>query len=113
MAEALSETVLRDALLGTQQIDTTMRRIAEAHVESLQAQPGFAFALCRLMLDASGPLALRQLAALILKNFVRAHWSLDGADDEVSAQQGSPHAAVVCCRRRRLRDLLEEPAILA
>lgn len=96
MAEALSEAVLREALLGTQQIDTSMRRVAEAHVESLQAQPGFAFGLCRLMLDAAGPLALRQLAALILKNFVRAHWSFDGADEDVSLQ-GPAHAVVHVC----------------
>ena len=78
----VSAADLQPLLLSTMVVDAGQRRAAEAAVEQLKVVPGFACALCFLVLDASGALELRQLAALVLKQFVRVHWSNDDEADE-------------------------------
>ena len=63
------------ALSSTLVVDLTTRRAAEAAVESLSARPGFAAALVQLTLAPTLALEIRQLAAVLLKRFVRTHWS--------------------------------------
>ena len=94
MASALSATDLRPLLLGTMQTDTLARRTAEAAVEQLKGLPGFALALCQLALDRHELVELRQLSALVLKQFVRAHWSEEDGTSEVLATSA---ARIVVC----------------
>ena len=63
------------ALSSTLVVDLATRRAAEAAVESLSARPGFAAALVQLTLAPTLALEIRQLAAVLLKRFVRTHWS--------------------------------------
>ena len=68
-------TALTESLHETMQHDLFKRRAAEQRVTDLQGTPGFALCLVALTLDSSQPLELRQLAAVVLKHFVRARWS--------------------------------------
>ena len=99
-AGSVSPDVLLPLLHATQQVDAATRRAAEEAVEQLKGLPGFASALCSVALDVQRvALELRQLAALLLKQFVRAHWSDDPDDDELEAAAVAATAApriVVC-----------------
>ena len=53
MTSSVAGQDLRTLLMATMQPDAATRREAEAAVESLKVQPGFAAALCFLVLDAS------------------------------------------------------------
>lgn len=61
---------LCDALLT----DLAVRRAAEERVSSLSAQPGFVVSLVEVLLEPQAEAAARQLAAVVLKNFLRTHW---------------------------------------
>ena len=90
--------LLRDAAMSVQ---AEARRAAEYQVETLKALPGFALSLSHLTLDATGALELRQLAALVLKQFIKALWCVtnqigygwaDEDEDDVPRQLPGHHA---------------------
>ena len=111
MASGVSPAELRPLLLGTMQVDASARRAAEATVEQLKALPGFASALCFLALQQDA-LELRQLAALVLKQFVRAHWSDEDETYGLDAE-GSTAARVLICEAEKAAVRSALPAGLA
>ena len=79
MCDPELRSTVADALSRTMQVDLAARRAAEERVNELQATPGFAVCLAQVTLDGSLATGLRQLAALVLKQLVRAHWC-EGAE---------------------------------
>ncbi|KFM58485.1 Importin-9, partial [Stegodyphus mimosarum] len=70
---------LKDALFET--LTSTLSPIhdvrisAEQQISVLEVTDEFAIHLTELMLDAHAPLAVRQLASILLKQYVESHWS--------------------------------------
>jgi len=62
-------------LQATQHVDAATRRAAEHQLATLQQQPGCALSLVRVALEPTIGGAMRQLAAVLLKQHVRVHWS--------------------------------------
>lgn len=62
-------------LAATLNVDATIRGGAEAQLEEDGRQPGFSPVLCRLLLDPHLDLGYRQLAAVLLSQHVKRHWS--------------------------------------
>ena len=94
-------------LRATMEIDLATRRDAEQRVEQLKSLPGFAIALCRLTLDQiANPSEVRQLAAVLLKQFVKRHWDTDaddgggwadaGDEDGTAPNAGEAPEIVIC-----------------
>ena len=63
-------------------------------MESLSARPGFAAALVQLTLAPTLALEIRQLAAVLLKRFVRTHWSDEAENFAPPAVLADEKAAV-------------------
>jgi hypothetical protein len=55
--------------------DYTVRLVAEQTLAELELQPGYGFALVTILLDEKVQPPLRQLAGIVLRHFVRKHWS--------------------------------------
>jgi exportin-2 (importin alpha re-exporter) len=71
--------MLRSVLMAAQSPDRDVRKQAEAHLEGLKQQPGYAQQLVRLIeAHCSGTTpqdkALRSLAAIMFKNLVKTSW---------------------------------------
>ncbi|XP_067683421.1 importin-9-like [Haliotis asinina] len=71
---SLKEVVLESltAILSPQH-DT--RTDGENQIKALEVTEEFGVFLAEITVDASGPLAIRQLASVLLKQYVEAHWS--------------------------------------
>jgi hypothetical protein len=63
-------------LSQTQQPDPQGIKHAEAELQALATQPGFGAALTQIALASQevAPAHLRQLAAVLLKQYVKQHW---------------------------------------
>jgi len=73
---------LRAALLetvaGLMSADQGHRKQAEEQIKALEVTDDFGVLLCQMTLDNSCSLPVRQLAAVLLKQYIDAHWSQDG-----------------------------------
>ncbi|XP_045131067.1 importin-9-like [Portunus trituberculatus] len=69
---------LRDALIenlnNILSPQAEVRRAAEEQIHVLEVTEEFGVLLVELTLDRSGPLPIRQLASVLLKQYVEAHW---------------------------------------
>ena len=63
------------------QADKNARETAERRVEELKVYPGFCAGLVAITLESGAAQEVRQLSALVLKQFIKAHWS-DGEDED-------------------------------
>ncbi|KAJ7325726.1 Importin 9 [Desmophyllum pertusum] len=58
--------------------DQQARQMAEEQLKVLEVTDEFGVHLAELTIDREGALAIRQLASVILKQYVEAHWTLHG-----------------------------------
>lgn len=75
--------VLIDLLKAAQSPEPATRQRAEETLRNAEKQSGYALALVQTALRTEVEPDLRQLAALLLKKFVRTHWSADNDNFEV------------------------------
>lgn len=73
------ELWLLNCLSATLDVNPGTRKAAEDALETASTQPGYGIALAKLILDKALPLGLRQLAAVVLKQYVKQHW-LEGEE---------------------------------
>ena len=75
----VSESTLKSATLDTMHgllsPDQNIRKQAEEQVKALEVTDEFGVCLTELVLDGAGQLAVRQLAAVMLKQYIDVHWS--------------------------------------
>lgn len=62
-------------LQATQSINAQERVAAEAQLGQAARNPEYGVALATLLVDDNGPLPLRQLAGVLLKQFASKHWA--------------------------------------
>ena len=70
LKEALFETL--NGILAT---DRDSRQAAEQRLSALEVTEEFGIHLTEFVVDPNGPLAVRQLASVLLKQYVENHWS--------------------------------------
>ena len=70
---ALAEVIL--GLISATELNA--RRVFEQQLEALQVTEEYGIFLTELTLDANGQFALRQMAGVLLKQYVDVHWSID------------------------------------
>ena len=78
MSDIMAQLVA--CLQATLHMDTATRQAAEQRLRELGALPGYCHCLVVLSLDEAVPVAIRQLAAVVLRQYVRIHWC-EAADD--------------------------------
>ena len=77
-----AETVRR-LLRDAQSMSPGSIRSAEALLRDAESQPGFGYLLAQLINVQEIPVGDRQLSAILLKKFVRAHWDAEAESFEV------------------------------
>ena len=70
---ALAEVIL--GLISATELSA--RRVFEQQLEALQVTEEYGIFLTELTLDGNGQLAMRQMAGVLLKQYVDAHWCID------------------------------------
>ena len=70
---ALAEVIL--GLISATEL--AARRVFEQQLEALQVTEEYGIFLTELTLDGNGQLAMRQMAGVLLKQYVDAHWCID------------------------------------
>lgn len=65
---------LVDCLARSLDGDVRIRKAAEEKLEAAQAAPGYGVALARIILAKELPDGTRHLAAVLLKQLIKAHW---------------------------------------
>ncbi|KAH7416171.1 hypothetical protein KP509_14G078800 [Ceratopteris richardii] len=65
---------LFNCLNATLDVDPGTRKAAEDALSSASTQPGYGVALAQFIVDKSLPVGIRQLAAVVLKQYVKQHW---------------------------------------
>lgn len=68
---------LLNCLQSTLDTNHDVRSFAEASLHQASLQPGFGVALSKVTVNKELPLGLRQLAAVLLKQFIKQHWQED------------------------------------
>ncbi|XP_064954895.1 uncharacterized protein LOC135582900 isoform X1 [Musa acuminata AAA Group] len=68
---------LLDCLSATLDTSRDIRSFAEASLQQASSQPGFGAALSKIMVNKEISFGLRQLAAVLLKQFIKQHWQED------------------------------------
>ncbi|KAJ8637202.1 hypothetical protein MRB53_011469 [Persea americana] len=66
-----------DCLTSTLNTNQDVRSFAEASLQQASLQPGFGVALSKIVVNKEFPVGLRQLAAVLLKQFIKQHWQED------------------------------------
>lgn len=84
---AIDATVLAGLLRDAQSNQPEIIRRAELSLQNHEAQPGFGYLLARFVNRQDLAPGDRQLSAILLKKFVRAHWDPDADHFEVSSPQ--------------------------
>ena len=81
---ALAEVIL--GLISATELNA--RRVFEQQLEALQVTEEYGIFLTELTLDSNGQFALRQMAGVLLKQYVDVHWSIDA--DKFKPPEASP-----------------------
>ncbi|GAB4841855.1 hypothetical protein Ancab_039378, partial [Ancistrocladus abbreviatus] len=68
---------LINCLNATLDTNQQVRSFAEASLSQASLQPGFGSALCKVAANRELPTGLRQLGAVLLKQFIKKHWHED------------------------------------
>ena len=68
------EDQIAQALLASMSADETTRVNAETQLTQGGTQLGFGLALTRVALNQQTPYGTRQLAAVVLKKYIKEHW---------------------------------------
>lgn len=96
---------LVSCLNATLDINQEVRSFAEASLNQASLQPGFGGALSKVAANKEVPLGLRQLAAVLLKQFVKKHWQ-EGDDSFEHPIASSEEKETI---RRHLLMSLDDP----
>ncbi|KAM4120044.1 hypothetical protein ACJW30_03G103900 [Castanea mollissima] len=96
---------LLNCLSATLDPNHEVRSFAEASLNQASLQPGFGSALSKVAANRELPLGLRQLAAVLLKQFVKKHWQ-EGEDSFEHPAVSSDEKVVI---RRLLLMSLDDP----
>ncbi|XP_076468794.1 importin-9-like [Babylonia areolata] len=72
--ESLKETIL-ESLTAILSPDHVTRSNGEDQIKALEVTEEFGVFLAEITVDPNGPLAIRQLASVLLKQYVQSHWS--------------------------------------
>ena len=75
MGDASLKVAILDTLCGLLSPAQATRQQAEEQVKALEVTDEFGVCLCELVLEDSQQLAVRQLAAVMLKQYIDVHWS--------------------------------------
>lgn len=89
---------LLNCLSATLDPNHEVRSFAEASLNQASLQPGFGSALSKVAANRELPLGLRQLAAVLLKQFIKKHWH--------EAEEAFEHPAVSSDEKAVVRRLL-------
>jgi len=68
---------LLDTIAGLMSPDQSVRETAEEQVKALEVTDDFGVHLCELTLSPDGALPVRQLSAVLLRQYIDTHWSKD------------------------------------
>ncbi|KAG2706798.1 hypothetical protein I3760_05G118900 [Carya illinoinensis] len=85
---------LLNCLSATLDPNQELRSFAEASLHQASLQPGFGTALSKVASNRELPLGLRQLAAVLLKQFIKKHWE-EGDDSFEHPAVSSDEKAVI------------------
>ncbi|XAR55875.1 hypothetical protein NMG60_11036107 [Bertholletia excelsa] len=85
---------LIDCLSATLDTNQQVRSYAETSLNQASCQPGFGNALAKVAANKELPMGLRQLAAVLLKQFVKKHWQEDEETFEHPVVSGGEKAAI-------------------
>ncbi|XP_059445702.1 uncharacterized protein LOC132177414 isoform X1 [Corylus avellana] len=85
---------LLNCLSATLDPNHDVRTFAEASLNQASLQPGFGTALSKVAANRELPLGLRQLAAVLLKQFIKKHWQ-EGEDSFEHPAVSSDEKAVI------------------
>ena len=77
MGDGSLKVATLDTLCGLLSPDQGTRHQAEEQVKALEVTDEFGVCLCELVLEEGQQLAVRQLAAVMLKQYIDVHWSVD------------------------------------
>jgi len=66
---------LLDTIAGLMSPDQSLRKAAEDQVKALEVTDEFGVHLCELTLNREGALPVRQLSAVLLRQYIDTHWS--------------------------------------
>ncbi|KAL1807817.1 hypothetical protein ACET3Z_024807 [Daucus carota] len=89
---------LLNCLNATLDTNQQVRSFAETSLNQASVQPGFGSALCRIAGNRELPLGARQLAAVLLKQFVKKHWQEN--------EENFEHPVVSIQEKETIRSLL-------
>ncbi|XP_062111240.1 uncharacterized protein LOC133822814 isoform X2 [Humulus lupulus] len=89
---------LLNCLSATLDSNQEVRSFAEASLNQASLQPGFGSALAQVAVNRELSLGLRQLAAVLLKQFIKKHWH--------EGDESFEHPVVSCDEKERIRRLL-------
>jgi len=94
MAGAAAADPVRQALIevisNLMSTNIGERQLAEQQLSALQVTDEYGVHLTEITLEMEGPLALRQMSALLLKQYVDSHWSIDA--DKFKEPEATPKA---------------------
>ena len=77
MSDSTLKSATLDTMSGLLSPDPGIRKQAEEQVKALEVTDEFGVCLGELVLDTGSGLAVRQLAAVMLKQYIDVHWSSD------------------------------------
>ncbi|GBG61529.1 hypothetical protein CBR_g22326 [Chara braunii] len=83
------QTWLLQCLQAALAADASSRVSAEEALRTAGRQPGFGVALSKVVLSAEIPYGVRQLAAVVLKQFVKEAWKIDSSESDKKPMQGN------------------------
>ena len=81
-------------------LDPQTRKQAETILEQSSLQPGFAFDLLALTLDATQDLAVRLSSGVYLKNIARKRWTLVSRRGPLNCEIVSVATSLIAIKRR-------------
>uniref|UniRef100_A0A0D6QYM5 Importin N-terminal domain-containing protein n=1 Tax=Araucaria cunninghamii TaxID=56994 RepID=A0A0D6QYM5_ARACU len=96
---------LLNCLNATLDINQDIRSSAEDSLKQASAHPGFGVALAKITINRELPLGLRQLAAVLLKQYVKQHWQ-EGEENYIPPTVPSADKGVI---RNLLLQSLDDP----
>lgn len=102
MSEADVQGSLKEALYetlnGILSADKDSRQAAEQQIAALEVTEEYGVHLTEFVVNPNGPLAIRQLASVLLKQYVESHWS--SSAEKFREPESKPHV------KEKIKELL-------
>eukprot|EP01112_Ceratiomyxa_fruticulosa_P020359 TRINITY_DN6906_c0_g1_i3.p1 TRINITY_DN6906_c0_g1~~TRINITY_DN6906_c0_g1_i3.p1 ORF type:complete len:1035 (-),score=257.67 TRINITY_DN6906_c0_g1_i3:71-3175(-) len=74
----MDPTLVVQCLAAITEPNDQIRRAAEAKLKEFDRNAGYGVLLCSIALEESSPEAIRQMASVVLKKYIKEHWSSSG-----------------------------------